>query len=506
MRRKGQLLSIDALLSLVIVVMVVGVVMNTNDMIKAEITGLLDWYDRANIANNMLDVLTKNPGYPENWEEDVSSVRMVGLRDNDYPFALDYEKILALNRSKEDVTSILNQLVHGKDFLFEVYVSKFNLSVSGSFPKIYLNNVTFENPRGTPPGVNFNITKKESENPNRDNSWFEASYIEVRNIGGISYVNGDICGLLKGNNLVFDEKTGFYYLKFITLDSIWIKARRGQGGGENWISPSPLALPPGVVIEIFINPLTQSNFKITFSPNGCPQNGASPFIFKFTGNGNVVVSVSGYDNVFPTLNSSYTSVRDLLGAGETLYWFSLINGTFVDDINLIKSSMASSPWIEPVERTIVFPKFAYNLFSGPSAEEPLIYGFMRYNPLEGTSIRIRVNSTNYGNLTLLSKLGTEIRALFVYGNSTDLNATLVWYENGNATLKAYEGVNGTVTMSFEELFGSSDTTNKLIGLWLYSLEGWNRSDVTIEVVPTIEYMLEPKFEDVITKLWVWDDG
>ncbi|MDN5319773.1 MAG: hypothetical protein PWP49_193 [Thermococcaceae archaeon] len=338
MKRKGQLLTMDALLSLVIVVMVVGVVMNTNDMIKAEITNLLDWYDRANIANNMLDVLTKSPGYPENWEEDVSSVRMVGLRDNDYPFALDYEKILALNRSKEDVTSILNQLVRGKDFLFEVYVSKFNLSVSGS------------------------------------------------------------------------------------------------------------------------------------------------------------------------LNSSYTSARDLLGAGETLYWFSLINGTFVDDINLIKSSMASSPWIEPVERTIVFPKFAYNLSSGPSAEEPLIYGFMRYNPLEGTSIRIRVNSTNYGNLTLLSKLGTEIRALFVYGNSTDLNATLVWYENGNATLKAYEGVNGTVTMSFEELFGSSDTTNKLIGLWLYSLEGWNRSDVTIEVVPTIEYMLEPKFEYVITKLWVWDDG
>ena len=48
--RRGQLLSIDALLSLVIVVMVVGVVMNTNDMIRAEITNLLDWYDRANIC------------------------------------------------------------------------------------------------------------------------------------------------------------------------------------------------------------------------------------------------------------------------------------------------------------------------------------------------------------------------------------------------------------------------------------------------------------------------
>jgi len=101
MKRRGQLLSIDALLSLVIVVMVVGVVMNTNDMIKAEITNLLDWYDRANIANNMLDVLIKNPGYPEDWEEGAADVKVVGLRDNTYSFALDYDKIIALNRSKD---------------------------------------------------------------------------------------------------------------------------------------------------------------------------------------------------------------------------------------------------------------------------------------------------------------------------------------------------------------------------------------------------------------------
>ena len=171
----------------------------------------------------------------------------------------------------------------------------------------------------------------------------------------------------------------------------------------------------------------------------------------------------------------------------------------------VRGSMSNSPWIEPVERTTVFSKFTYNLSSGPSSEEPLIYGFMKYNPLGGTSIRIRVNSSIYGNLTLLSQLGTDIRGLFVYGNSTDLNATLVWYENGNATVKGYEGVSGTITMPFEDLFGSSNTINKIVGLWLYSLEGWNRGNVTIEIIPSIEYMLDPKFERVILKLWVWDD-
>jgi len=40
---------------------------------------------------------------------------------------------------------------------------------------------------------------------------------------------------------------------------------------------------------------------------------------------------------------------------------------------------------------------------------------------------------------------------------------------------------------------------------LCSLNGWERSNVTIEVIPTIEYMLEPKFEPVLIRLLVWDD-
>ncbi|USS40987.1 hypothetical protein NF865_01845 [Thermococcus aggregans] len=493
--KKGQLLSIDALLSLVIVVMVVGVVMNTNDMIKAEITNLLDWYDRANIANNMLDVLTKRPGYPEDWESNVSSVKMVGLRDKKYPFALSYEKIIALNRSKEEFKDIFNQLARGKDFLLEVYISNITLNISGRFPRVYLDNITFANPRGNPPGVNLDITNKTGDNPDSDNGEFRVSYIEIRNLNGATYVNEAICDLpdLTGNNLQLNPETGIYYLKVITVDPVWIKAKRGQG----YIEPSPLYLPPGTVLEVHMNDLTQSNFKITFV--NCP------FIFKFTGQGNVFITISGYDSTFPTLNFTYESARNLFDLDKPLYRIAMINGTFESDMNKIKSSMDRSPWTEPVYRVFPVTKFIYNLSSGPSKEEPILYGYYKEYGTKNVIVKIKVNSTLNGNMTLIGASEKGLRGIFVYGNSTDLSASLVWYENNEPKLKRYHGENGTIAVPFEDLFPLENTKSKLISLWFYSLEGWSREDVSIEFVPDIKPFLEPEFDETLIRLVVWDD-
>lgn len=491
--RKGQLLSIDALLSLVIVVMVVGVVMNTNDMIRAEITNLLDWYDRANIANNMLDVLTKSPGYPEDWEENVSGVKMIGLRHEGYSYALDHEKILALNRSKENLTEIFDQLARGKDFMFEFYVSKFNVSVKGRFPRVYLDNVTFANPRGNPPGVNFQISGGQG------NTVFAVSYVEIVRTGH-QYVNESICSLKDGNNINLQDGDR---VKFILVQDVILSAKRGQGPEGPYIEPSPLTIPAGALVDIYITGPEVSNFKINFGGGECP------YEFNFGGKGNVVVTVFAADNTFPNLTSTYNRSRNFYDLGESLYKIAFINKTFVEDEATIKASMQRSPWIEPVERTFVFLRPVYNLSAGPSDEEPLVYGFMKYKVMDGEVVRIKVNSSSYGNLTLISQLGTEIRGFFVYGNQSDLNATLVWYEYENETrtqkLKSYKGFNGTITVPFKELFGSTDTQNKILLLWLYSLEGWSRDEVEIEFIPEIRYMLEPKFDDAIIKLLVWDD-
>jgi len=489
MKRRGQLLSIDALLSLVIVVMVVGVVMNTNDMIKAEITGLLDWYDRVNIANNVLDVLTKNPGYPEDWESNVSNVKMVGLRDNAYPFALDYDKIIALNRSKDNLTSVFNQLAREKDFLFEIYVSKFNVSIEGRFPRIYLADKTFKDLGPGTETVNFVIST--DPNPGMDPDPFSVSYIKLWHNGRF-YFNEEICSLISGNRIDLNQGD---YMKFVIEEPIYLVARRAER--EEYL------IPANSIIELYIDEEVSKGFSMNFGKGNCSPEDIR---FSLTGHGALIITVSAYDNVFPILSSTYTSSRDLWSRGFPTYYFSLINTTYYTDLSTINSSMISSPWVEVSERQSVVSRKIYDLSATPSAEDPLVYGFMAHRVLEGTSLVVKVPQAP-GNLSLFAMLGTEVRGVFVYKNSTEfvVNGTLVWYENGEPKVKGYHGENNTIVFPFEELFGSEETEGKIIGLWLYSLNGWERSNVTIEVIPTIEYMLEPKFEPVLIRLLVWDD-
>ncbi|WP_054840508.1 hypothetical protein [Thermococcus sp. JCM 11816] len=97
MRRGGQIFSLDAMLSLVIIIMVVGTVSATSENLKNEITSLVGWYERANIAENMLDVLTRSPGgEPEDWEKNIASVIVPGLRSLRGGNNLDYSKVMAL--------------------------------------------------------------------------------------------------------------------------------------------------------------------------------------------------------------------------------------------------------------------------------------------------------------------------------------------------------------------------------------------------------------------------
>ena len=490
MKRKGQLLTMDALLSLVIVVMVVGVVMNTNDMIKAEITNLLDWYDRANIANNMLDVLTKSPGYPGDWENNVTDVRMIGLRNKD-TFALDYEKIIALNRSKEDLKEFLNRLARGKDFLFEVYVSGFNVSISGGFPKVFLNNITLANPNPPPAGVKFSLDKAnggevDKANGGRDQT-FNVSYIQIRKANGTVYENGEICKL--GEPIMLKDGD---YVRFTINESVALKVDKVYNR----------TLQPPATIEFYYKKGDQaSQFKISFSPQGHCWND----LRIETGGGTVVLLISGYEGSFPTLNIDYKTSRNLYDEKVPLYRFALINGSFETDNTVIRSSMSRSPWIQPAERLTSITNRIYNLSRGPSPKDPLVYGIMEGNIPENALLKIRVNSSSGGNLTLISMLEDEKRGLFVQGNGTIINATLVWFVNGQGKAKTYESIGDVIILPLKDFLGTANTKNKFIGVWLYSMSDTWRGNVDIEIVPPIDHLLGPKIDDVLIKLLVWDD-
>lgn len=118
------------MLSLVIIIMVVGTVSATSENLKNEITSLVGWYERANIAENMLDVLTRSPGEPEDWEKNIASVIVPGLRSlrgNN----LDYSKVMALvegvKAGNPSLQSALWDLSNG--YNFKLMVSMPNQSV-----------------------------------------------------------------------------------------------------------------------------------------------------------------------------------------------------------------------------------------------------------------------------------------------------------------------------------------------------------------------------------------
>ncbi len=130
--RRGQLLSMDALVSIVLVIMILGTVSATSESLRSGITSMIGWYERSNIADNMLDVLTKNPGVPEDWERDPSSVEVVGLAGEDG--TISWEKVQSLiyliaQNNTRAKSSLLNMSM-GNDFELVLYRGGWNFSVN----------------------------------------------------------------------------------------------------------------------------------------------------------------------------------------------------------------------------------------------------------------------------------------------------------------------------------------------------------------------------------------
>lgn len=147
--KRGQLLSFDALLAVVIIIFMLGAVSATSDNLKSGLTSLLGWYDRTSIPDTMLDVLLKSPGSPPNWSEDSSSLVVPGLRAYSDQY-VDYDKAVAFFNLLENNDSrwghALSNLSLRHPFLLDFYLGKWAFKANFSW-----------NPNvggGVPPGFN----------------------------------------------------------------------------------------------------------------------------------------------------------------------------------------------------------------------------------------------------------------------------------------------------------------------------------------------------------------
>ncbi|NJE50087.1 hypothetical protein [Thermococcus sp. 9N3] len=131
--RRGQLLSFDALLAIVIVIFMLGAVSATSDNLKSGITNLLGWYDRTSVPDTMLDVLLQSAGTPPNWNENVSALVVPGLRASsgqyvDYNKAVTFFDLLKNNDSR--VENALLNLSLGRPFLLDFYLGKWSFEAN----------------------------------------------------------------------------------------------------------------------------------------------------------------------------------------------------------------------------------------------------------------------------------------------------------------------------------------------------------------------------------------
>lgn len=465
MRRKGQFLSLDALLSLVLVIMVIGVVINTNDMIKAEVSSMIGWYDRANIADNMLDVLTKSPGYPENWEDNSSSVRSVGLRSENYSYALSYEKITALNASIS-MANVRNSLVNfsrWKDFQMEFYLTTKNLSIAGDFPGPL---ITWDLSQDS---GNFRISDK-------GNSPFDVECDSV-------LLNG--APAPSGNNIQLDSGD---VLEFIPLEDIDVYRQNTYYG----------SIPSNsYVIVKTINAI--SNFKYSF-------RSGTPCTLHITGNGQVRVIVESYNR--GSLSITATSVYPTNLTIPT-YSFALINGSPVTSNSIINSSKARSPWIEHEKRDFVVSSLLYSNLTIISQNETkvLLEGKLKENVPEYAYLEIDVPSDEAGDITLVVLDGGTIKGVLIEKNASNSNVMgeIAWRDGNRTYAKFYEGNTSSVRIPWKDIFGRFNTENgaKPVELWIY--ENSFSGNVVLRDLDNLGMLLEPKFEPILIKLWVWDD-
>jgi len=192
--RRAQLLSMDALVSLVLVIMILGTVSATSESLRSGITSMIGWYERSNIADNMLDVLTKSPGVPEDWEANPSNLKLVGLASE--KGVVSWAKVSSLvsliQNNNPRVRSSLLKLSMGRNFELVLFRGGWNFSVD------YDWNPNGPNPPLKPKefSANYIIPSEEYSNGTPLSPWNVSSrttslIIPILNLNGTISIGAD---------------------------------------------------------------------------------------------------------------------------------------------------------------------------------------------------------------------------------------------------------------------------------------------------------------------------
>ncbi|ASA76785.1 hypothetical protein [Thermococcus sp. 5-4] len=494
--RRGQLLSLDAMLSMVIIILLLGTITTTSNALKGEITTVLGWYERANVGDNMLDILVKNPGTPDNWQESPSTLGFIGLENSQYPTTIDYAKIEALNNAvaadDQRVRTALGNISDGKDFTLGFYLTRVEIE----------GNVTVIPPQvegsvDIPSGGHLSVTPRTgyAYGNGLHVEWINPARSDSNGVGNIQH----IINVTAGESFVFKlAEDGSVRLDLVGPGN--------QGGPVNYDIPS------GAVVHIDVetgylligwNQLNDGTYALWIPYHRNNQQIWTTWTGTvWWGQGGSVSSTN--------LTIKYVYATKVVNAD---YNITMINGSFVTDPPVITASRNNSPWVTYTERRIPMTKRIYNssYVVTPSSLPAELYVGTIYTPIpDYMTLKVAFNDTGY--LVMVAWMrGTNISGysvLAAYKTSTnpEIRAIINQTINGNSYIKSYSSDNPYyVIIPWKEFLTQIQPGESLdIYVWVYEMDNINTA--IIADLNGMDTIMKPQASLAVLKLWVWDDS
>ncbi len=381
MRRRGQMFSLDALISLVIVILMLGTITSTSSSLKNEIEGMIGWYERANIADNMLDVLTKSPGEPANWFNNTSELRVLGLASN-LTMGVDYNKLNALieliDRQNKNVVDSLNKLSTGKDFLMKFIRGRTIIGVDFE----YNGNTEGGTGEYTPIDISCTVDLHGSEfvtppapPSNSEGGIVECDPFEVTGSGTL-FFNYDYNLCFGGSVIASDENSGSVHISnnkvgsYVSIAGDLISEKKGA----IQISVTYGSLYIGGVAWLDTTGSSQIYAREIYVLG---RTGKTPLISITETATNRIQADNG---LFFLVDGQWYAVRNFqMGRGQLSYgeWYKLVNGTWVDassDVKIIITSDYGDVYIRGIHAIHVDLLGGGSITVGSSGELPTTVG------------------------------------------------------------------------------------------------------------------------------------
>ncbi|AFL94977.1 hypothetical protein CL1_0772 [Thermococcus cleftensis] len=484
------------MLSLIIVIMILGMVSTTSTAMKNEITTMVGWYERSNIGDNMLDLIMKTPGSPDNWETNPSSMVQLGLENPDYPDTIDYNKIEALNEAyqnnDEALKEALSNLSLGKDFSLGFFLTR--IEIEGDVTVV---PPTTEGSVDVPSGGHLSITPVRGYAYGRGiyAEWIDPERVDLEGVGNIP----NVINISAGETFVF---------KLIEGGSVRVDVPGGGSPG----GPVNYEIPTGVTVHIEVETgylligwakLDNGTYELWIPYHRQGQQ------VRTTWEGTVwwgqQGGVSSSDLVI-----KYIYATEVVHAD---YNITLINGEFVNDPDEIKASMDRSPWVTYSERRVPMSKMIYSsqyTVTPSDLPKEMYVGTLTTTVPDYMSFKIEFSDPGYVVLVAWLR-GTNVSGysvLAAYRTEEDptMKAIINQTINGNNVVHYYSSPSPDyIVIPWNDFLTTVKQGESLdIYVWVYKMKDVNVMQfIDLNGINTL---MKPQVSLAVLRLSVWDDS